>query len=450
MSTPWCRRRHSGRAIDAPLAQRGGQDEIAVVHCQRLKEPRSDELPERLTAHAANDVPKQIKTEIRIEHCRARAARQRRTTVESEYLSLLLMWRLTSGTLSRTELAQAYYWLRDRPRQLRFVPTPRPGTRLGVDPTQPDGLKPAAHLALTLERMLFDSSVLSEPLTSTLARLEERLQASANELEVRRLRQQIELVGYLMTHWAVTGFTERAARSVTDRRVDIVCGWQAIAPWLKALGQPALIASGASSARTVLASPMETPTRSGEEATPRGRSLWIVRDESISGCRAVSPAGKGGSVRVGEAVILHDPLSDQYDVALVRRWKMSGEDRVEMGVMWLGRNAKPLLLYPSATGMSDDLRPVHVFGGEPERGNGEYLMALVPLPTFASPEQRWERAAPRGRLVLQLDAVELSGTDWSWVRLRVIEKKAGAPGRGAGSAAGNEMTEIEITAPREY
>ena len=108
--------------------------------------------------------------------------------------------------------------------------------------------------------------------------------------------------------------------------------------------------------------------------------------------------------------------------------------------------AKPNVLFI----MSDDLRPVHVFGGEPERGNGEYLMALVPLPTFASPEQRWERAAPRGRLVLQLDAVELSGTDWSWVRLRVIEKKAGAPGRGAGSAAGNEMTEIEITAPREY
>ena len=37
-------------------------------------------------------------------------------TIEAEYLSLLLMWRLNSGTLSRTEIAQAYYWLRDHPR----------------------------------------------------------------------------------------------------------------------------------------------------------------------------------------------------------------------------------------------------------------------------------------------------------------------------------------------
>lgn len=381
-------------------------------------------------------------------------ARQRRTTVESEYLALLLMWRLTSGTLSRTELAQAYYWLRDRPRHLRFVPTPRPGTRLGVEPTQPDGLKPAAHLAPTLERLLFDSSVLSEPLTSTQARLEERLQTSANEVEARRLRQQIELVGYLTTHWAVNGFTERAARNATDRRVEVVCGWQAIATWLKTLTQTSSGASGDRSGRTVRALSTEAAGRNGEESGPRGPTLWIVRDESISGCRAVSPAGKGSSVRVGEAVILHDPLKDQYDVALVRRWKMSGEDRVEMGVMWLGRNAKPLVLYPSATGMSGmaaDVNPVHVFGGEPETGTGEYLMALVPLPTFAPAGRRWERAAPRGRLILQVDAVELSGTDWSWVRLRVVDKKAGAPGqRSAADEGGNELTEIEITAPREH
>jgi len=374
-------------------------------------------------------------------------ARQRRTTVEAEYLALLLMWRLTSGTLSRTEIAQAYYWLRDRPRHLQFVPSVRPGTRLGVDPTQPDGLKPAAHLAPTLERLLFDSTVLAEPLIGTKARLEERLQSAANETESRRLRQQIELVGYLITHWAVSGFTERAARTALDRRVELVNGWPAIAAHLKTLSQPSLLPN-------VERAPNRAPppeARNGEDNSPRGRNLWIIRDESISGCRVISPPNKNLATRVGEAVALHDPLTGNYDIALVRRWKMAGEDRVEIGMMWLGRNAKPLLLYPANGSTTSEVRAVHVFGGEPEGGKGELLMALVPLPAFASLEQRWECAAnARSRMVLQIDAVELSGADWSWVRLKVVDRKAGVPGERAATDIGGEMTEIEITAPRDH
>ncbi|MEO8136338.1 MAG: hypothetical protein ABI831_20475 [Betaproteobacteria bacterium] len=384
-------------------------------------------------------------------------ARQRRTTVESEYLSMLLMWRLTSGTLSRTEIAQAYYWLRDRSHLLQFAPSVRPGTRLGVDPTQQEGLKPAAHLAPTVDRLLFDSSVLHEPLTLTQSRLEERLQTSSNEIEIRRLRQQLELVGYLITHWVVNAFSERAPRTVLDRRVEVTCGWPAIAAYLKTLSQPALLPAqdgnrGVMRSNAAGPPPDASPARTSDDGTPRGRSLWIIRDESISGCRALSPADKGGATRVGEAVALHDPLSDRYDVALVRRWKMAGENRVEMGVMWLGRNAVPLVLYPAASGATQgDGRPVHVFGGEPEGGKGDLLMALVPLPAFASLEQRWERADPRGKVVLQVDAAVLSGSDWAWVRLRVADNKAGAPGgRDADNGDDDKMTEIEITAPRDH
>ena len=100
---------------------------------------------------------------------------------------------------------------------------------------QPDGLKPVAFLGSSAERYLFDSTVLAEPLTGTLARLEERLGAAANEKEGRRLRQQIELVGYLITHWVVNGFTERAERTVLDRRVEVAAGWPGIALKLRLL-----------------------------------------------------------------------------------------------------------------------------------------------------------------------------------------------------------------------
>src|SRR6266404_6295339 len=68
-------RRHSRRAIHAPLAQGRWKHEMAVLDAEWFKEPRSDELPERLTADATNDVPQQEIAEIRIDHRGAGAAR---------------------------------------------------------------------------------------------------------------------------------------------------------------------------------------------------------------------------------------------------------------------------------------------------------------------------------------------------------------------------------------
>ena len=386
-------------------------------------------------------------------------ARQRKTTVESEYLSLLLMWRLNSGTLGRTEIAQAYYWLRDRPRQLLFVATHRPGTRLGVDPMQPDGLKPVAHLGGAAERFLFDSTVLAEPLTATLARLEERQRAAVNAVEGRRLRQQIELVGYLITHWAVNGFTERAERTVLDRRVEVAAGWPGIAMKLRSLSQV-----HPETATDRAAQPAPAPTRmvagitdagirrtwGSPEPDQRSAGLWTVRDESVSGCRVVSPAAKGGGLKVGDAIALHDPITDQWDVALVRRWKLAGDDRVVLGLLWFGRNARPLTLHPVlSVSHWDEAKPVDGLGGELEGGKGEFLLALLPAAACADPQRSWERAAPWGKSVLRLESIELPGIDWCWARLRVVANEPGVAGARSEQPPSDEITEIEITAPRE-
>jgi hypothetical protein len=387
--------------------------------------------------------------------------RQRKTTIESEYVSLLLMWRLNSGTLSRTEIAQAYYWLRDRPRQILFVGTHRPGTRLGIDPTQAEGFKPVPYLGAATEKFLFDSMVLAEPLTVTLGRLEERLRAAVDELEMRRLRQQIALVGYLITHWAVNGFTERADRTVLDRRVEVAAGWPGIALKLRLLDQvhpesPVDTAAqpGSTSARhEPVAGVAGAGIRRGtgsDEPKPRGGVLWIVRDESVSGCRVVSPAGKGGGLKVGDAIAMRDPITDQWDVALVRRWKLAGEDRVEMGLLWFGRNAKPLKLYPVSSGSRwDEAKPVDGLGGEPEGGKGEFLLALLPATATADLQRTWERATPWGKSVLRIESIELPGSDWCWARLRVVANERGVAGARSEQPHPDEMTEIEITAPRE-
>jgi hypothetical protein len=388
-------------------------------------------------------------------------ARRRKTTIESEYLSLLLMWRLNSGTLSRTEIAQAYYWLRDRPRQVLFVGTHRPGARLGVDPTQPDGLKPVAYLGSVAEKFLFDSTVLAEPLTATLARLEERQRAVVNEVEGRRLRQQIELVGYLITHWVVNRFTDRAERTALDRRVEVAAGWPDIAMKLRWLDRAH---NERATDKVDKSAPAQAPSRPVAGASDSGLSrgwghdgpdrrsteLWIVRDESVSGCRVVSPAGKGGGLKVGDAIALHDPLTDQWDVALVRRWKLAGEDRVEMGLLWFGRNAKPLKLFPVLSGFrSNEAKPVDGLGGEPAGGNGEFLLALLPAAACADLQRSWERAAPWGKSVLRIESIELPGTDWCWARLRVVANEPSVVGARSAQPPTDGITEIEITAPRE-
>jgi hypothetical protein len=385
-------------------------------------------------------------------------AKQRKTTIEAEYLALLLTWRLNSGTLSRTEVAQAYYWLRDRPRQMVFVGTHRPGARLGLDPTQVDGLKPLALLQGANEILLFDSSVLAEPLISTLKRLEERRKLPANETESRRLRQQTELVSYLATHWVVNGFTERAPRQPVDRRIEVIGGWHDIAIKLRLLNS---MPQGSETKSRVdhrlpttppVAKPAGTAANiqrswGGDE---RGGSLWAVRDEGASGTRIVSPAGKGATLRVGDAVALHDPLTDQWDVALVRRWKLAGEDRIELGTMWLARNAKPLVLYPSQSLTGDpDPKPIDVLGGEPVGSGGELLMALMPAAACAKRDVMFERAVPRGKALMKIENIDLPGTDWCWLTLRVTGTEAGTAGERKASAATDEITEIEITAPRD-
>ncbi|MEO7761595.1 MAG: hypothetical protein ABIS68_06760 [Casimicrobiaceae bacterium] len=383
--------------------------------------------------------------------------RQRKTTIEAEYLSLLLMWRLNSGTLSRTELAQAYYWLRDRPREMTFVPTQRPGTRLGLDPTQPEGMKPVAHLGGATELLLYDSSVLSAQLSATLKRLQDRQKTPINDTDSRRLRQQIELVSYLIAHWVVNGFTERAARQEIDRRVEVIGGWNEIANGLRTLNTaqvnpsivrldhrlPGAVATGAAATNS-------SGIQLNWSMDQRGAGLWIVRDESASGSRIVSPAGKGASLRVGDAVAMHDPLTNQWDVALVRRWKLAGEDRIELGLMWLGRNAKPLRLY-EVQGVSGERAPkvIDAIGGEPVGSQGERLMVLLPAAACANRDTVFERDAGRGKTILQLQNVDLPGLDWCWATLRVVRNEPGIAGEHKAAPPMEQITEIEITAPRD-
>ncbi len=384
--------------------------------------------------------------------------RQRRTTIEAEYLSLLLTWRLNSGTLSRTEIAQAYYWLRDRPRLTTFVSTQRPGTRLGLDPSQPDGLKPVAHLTGAAEVFLFDSTVLAESLSGTLKRLEERQRSPASETEGRRLRQQIELVGYLIAQWVVNGFAERAERKIVDRRVEAVGGWSEIVAKLRLLNSMPKDAGRVdhrlpSAPRQPAGGFSNSGIRRGwdsDEAANRGAGLWVVRDESASGCRVVSPATKGAGLRVGDAVALHDPLTDQWDVALVRRWKLAGEDRVELGMMWLGRNANPLEMFAvRGQGRDETVRRIDVLGGEPLGANGQFLLALLPSAVCTAPHPTFERAVAHGKSIWQIDNIELPGTDWCWAKLRIIGDEPGVAGERAAQPQMDAITEIEITAPKE-
>ena len=390
-------------------------------------------------------------------------ARTRKTSIESEYLSLMLMWRLNSGTLSRTEIAQAYYWLKDRPRTVVFAPSARPGTRLAVDPMQADGLKPVAHLTGGGERYLFDSTVLSEPLTATIARLDERLKAGPREPENTRLRQQAELVRYLAAHWVVNGFTDRAERVAVDHRVEGHSGWATIAARIKALEHPAsstagLDAKAAPLSQKTVASTPSRPTAANASGVRRGwddpsrksgGSGWIVRDQSTSGCRVLSPMPKGQALKVGDVIAMHD-AAGAWDVALVRRWKLAGDDRIEMGLLWLARNARPVKLFPlrDASG-TDSLAPVSGLGGEQQGGDHRVLFALLPAIAGAHRARKWERAVPEGKAVMQIEAVELSGADWCWVRVRVLSIEAGTAGAHVKQGTSEEFTEIEITAPPE-
>jgi hypothetical protein len=177
--------------------------------------------------------------------------------------------------------------------------------------------------------------------------------------------------------------------------------------------------------------------------------LWSVRDESVSGCRVVSPAGKGGGLKVGDVIALRDPIVDQWDIALVRRWKQAGEDRVEMGLLWIGRKAIPLKLHPGSGSRWNETKPVHALGGEPEGGKGEFLFALLPAAACVDRERTWERAAPWGRSVLRVESTELPGLDWEWVKLRVVANEPGIAGLQSKRPPPEEATEIEITAPPE-
>ena len=383
-------------------------------------------------------------------------AKVRKTSIESEYLSLLLMWRLASGTLSRTELAQAYYWLKDRPRTIVFATTPRPGTRLAIDPTQAEGLKPLAHLTGPGERYLFDSTVLLDPLTATITRLEERAKTNPREPEATRLRQQIQLVHYLSTHWAVDGFTERAERTVVDRPVDGYAGMPAIVARLKSVDEASQAitlapigsrgSSGVAQAKQVFSSGIRRNWDAPDTPPTVFGPGWTVRDQSTSGCRVVAPWPKNHLLKVGDAIAMNDSFG-AWDVALVRRWKLAGDDRVEMGLLWLARNARPLQLFAVQTDDREAV-PEFVLGGEPQGSDHRTLLALAPASVSAHPAQQWERAVPEGKAVLVVDAIELPGPDWSWVRMRVVSVATGEPGLRNEYQAGG-VHEIEITAPRE-
>ena len=80
---------------------------------------------------------------------------------------------------------------------------------------------------------------------------------------------------------------------------------------------------------------------------------------------------------------------------------------------------------------------------------GELLMVLLPAAACAKQDATFERAAARGKSILRLENIDLAGTDWCWVTLRAVGTEAGIAGEGKPRPPTQEITEIEITAPRD-
>ncbi len=379
------------------------------------------------------------------------------TTLEQQYLQILLLEMMNGGQYSPREMLWASGWFMDWSNALSLQThqldgsSTHPDHGFVVDPGSSTGFK-RASVEPAAGTLVFDPSLLMLLIDEEVAALRDSTAPPLWSAPVER-DAQIALLARLRILFAPSPvlIERRGAREPVAQAVQVIVGLPSIARVLRegALAEAQAIASSSTQMEGDTIMPFHGNTRmpldTATGTTLHGsfstaddlaalQQIWQVKDRSDSGCRMRGQIRDLNLWIPGSLVALREHGNAPWTLSVVRRFKRLMVDRVEIGVEHIGRRPRFVKIVADARvdPTSDDV---------PESSRRSfaaiYLPAseqspAMPIKTLLLPAREFKAGSTvkllssRATYVLRLNAPIQQHLGFVWTSFAIIDKHAAA------------------------
>jgi hypothetical protein len=382
------------------------------------------------------------------------SAKRGATTIEREYLAVLLLLLADPGNLTSKQIEWVAAQLHEWCQPLRLTVEPRGASTFYVDLTGTAGLRRRALGPIDGRVLFVNTRPLHAQLVQKRAELESAAKTHPQSEKAPRQREQLELFASLASRIEpeFRPVARRGERTPASGTVDAIIGFANITGFLRDDIPPSTAEydSGRSYANTmdlaVFGRTRTEPDNRFEHARRRLAAFsapggqWEMKDMSASGFRLHAPMSVATEVTLSMLVAINRGGPDTWVMGIVRRMRRVSADRADIGLQLIANTVISADLVEQRK--TDDAN--YAVEGEQaplagrrfrglvlsfsKRAGGATVQSLIVPPVEYQPAKRYMLQMPGSARPIRYGRLLEQHIDWVWTVVEPIEPDADAVG----------------------
>ena len=368
------------------------------------------------------------------------------TTIEQEYLRVLVLQLMNSGNLTPRHLEWVAEQLSEWCAPLRLNIESSTGTSFYVDLSSRTGLKRRGAQALEGRVLFLDTRPLHAVLMQNVVMLDQKVRNNPLSDRTPRRADQLNLLSKLASQVdpEFKPFARRGERTSAEGSVDAIIGFTRIAGYLRdeeadpyihnkrspsTFGETIEIATFGRMRNENVRAQELARQRLASFAAPGGP--WDIRDVSQTGFRLVAPMSVINAVTLGTLAAIRAPTQVRWTLGIVRRMKRLTTERAEIGLQVIANNLIGVELAETKKGEPEYSADGEVSTVSSRRFNGLFLslrkrdgetavQTLVVPPGEYQPGKRLQMSAARSSQRIAFGRVLEQHPDWVWATVEPL------------------------------
>jgi hypothetical protein len=368
------------------------------------------------------------------------------TTIEQEYLQVLVLQLMNSGNLTPRHLEWVAEQLSEWCAPLRLSIESSTVTSFYVDLASRAGLKRRPVQPLEGRVLFLDTRPLHAVLMQNVVMLDQKVRNNPLSDRTPRRADQLNLLSKLASQVdpEFKPFARRGERTTAEGNVDAIIGFVKIAGFLRdeelqpyLRGKRSASTFGESIEIATFGRMRNETARTTEMARQRLASYaapggpWTVRDVSQTGFRLVAPMSVISAVTLGTLAAIRQQSQMQWVLGIVRRMKRLTTERAEIGLQIIADNLVGVELTETKRGEPDYSIEGEVPTVNSRRFNGLFLslkkregeaavQTLVVPPGEYQPGKRLHMSVSQSSQRIAFGRVLEQHADWVWATVEPL------------------------------
>jgi hypothetical protein len=353
------------------------------------------------------------------------------TTIEQEYLRVLVLQLMNSGNLTPRHLEWVAEQLSEWCAPLRLELESSTVTSFYVDLGSRSGLKRRNPQPLEGRVLFLDTRPLHAVLMQNVVMLDQKVRNNPLSDRTPRRADQLNLLSKLASQVdpEFRPLARRGERTNADGSVDAIVGFTKIAGFLRDEEMEPFEIATFGRMRNENARSVEIARRRlANYATPGG--AWDIRDISQTGFRLVAPMSVINAVTLGTLAAIRPPAQVRWTLGIVRRMKRLTTERAEIGLQVIANNLIGVELAEPKGGEADysvDAAPTvsnrrfnGLFLSLRKRDGEAAVQTLIVPPGEYQPGKRLHMSAAQSSQRIAFGRLLEQHPDWVWATIEPL------------------------------